>query len=131
MTEWRWVERYAEQFRACGIEPGETAAVLSETTSRPVVVQTARMALESLGAAVIDVVATTPSNPGPVPIRSTGASQALQGHRGAVAALSAVDFVADCTVEGLLHSPELGEISGGFAEQLRDTYAQIVTLWST
>jgi len=30
-----------------------------------------------------------------------------------VAALSAVDFVADCTVEGLLHSPELGEILRG------------------
>ena len=118
MTEWRWVERYAEQFRACAVSEGATAAVLSETTSRPAVVATARLALESLGAAVIDIVATTPANPGPVPIRSTGASQALQGHPGAVSALAAVDFVADCTVEGLLHSSELGEILRGGARVL-------------
>jgi 2,5-dihydroxypyridine 5,6-dioxygenase len=53
-----------------------------------------------------------------VPIRSTGASQALAGHRAAVAALAAADFVADCTVEGLLHAPELGTILGGGARVL-------------
>ena len=110
MTRWRWIDRYAQQFRACAVGAGDTAVVLSETTSRPVIVDTARLALEHLGAAVIDVVLTTPPNPGPVPIRSTGASQAIAGNRAAIAALSAADFVADCTVEGLLHAPELGPI---------------------
>lgn len=109
-VQWRWVQRYAEQFRACNVVEGETAVVLSETTSRPEVVETARLALETLGAAVIDVVLTTPANPGPVPIRSTGASQALQHNPAVLAALEAAGFVADCTVEGLLHSPELGQI---------------------
>ena len=109
-TQWRWVTRYAEQFAACRVAPGEQVVVLSESMSRPTVVETARLALETLGAQVVDVMVTTPANPGPLPIRSTGASQALQHHRAALAALKAADFVADCTVEGLLHSPELAEI---------------------
>lgn len=109
-TEWRWVARYAEQFRACAVGEATTAVVLSETTSRPVLVETARLALGSLGADVIDVVTVTPPNPGPLPIRSTGASQALGNNPAALAALAAADFVADCTVEGLLHAPELGQI---------------------
>ena len=117
-TQWRWVQRYAQQFSACAVKQGETAVVLTETTSSPVVGATARLALETLGAAVIDVVLTTPSNPGPVPIRSTGASQALQGNRSALAALSAADFIADCTVEGLLHAPELAEVLAGGARVL-------------
>ena len=63
-VQWRWVERYAEQFRACRVGPGQTAVVLSETTSRPAVVETARLGLEAIGATVVDVVLTTPSNPG-------------------------------------------------------------------
>jgi 2,5-dihydroxypyridine 5,6-dioxygenase len=111
-VQWRWVERYAQQFAACAVGTGTSAVVLSETTSRREIVETARLALESLGAAVIDVGLTTPSNPGPLPIRSTGASQAVARHCGALAALQAVEFVADCTVEGLLHAPELGQILG-------------------
>jgi 2,5-dihydroxypyridine 5,6-dioxygenase len=46
----------------------------------------------------------------PVPVRSTGASQALQHHPAAIHALSACEIVIDCTVEGLLHAPETPEI---------------------
>ena len=112
MSEWRWVERYAEQFRACAVRPDETTVVLSETTSRASITETARLALGSLGCTPIDVVLTTPANPGPLPIRSTGASQAIAGNPAALAALRAADFVVDCTVEGLLHAPELGAILG-------------------
>ena len=118
ITEWRWVQRYAEQFGACNLRPGETAVLLSEAASRPLIVETARLALESMGAAVADVRMPTPANPGPVPIRSTGASVALAGHRAAIAALAAADFVVDCTAEGLLHAPELGEILAGGARVL-------------
>ncbi|MEM7274065.1 MAG: peptidase M29, partial [Actinomycetota bacterium] len=117
-TEWRWVERYAQQFRACELQPGEVSVLLSEAASSPLIVETARMALEMLGAAVADVRMPTPPNPGPLPIRSTGASQALVGHRAAIAALTAADFVVDCTAEGLLHAPELGEILDGGARVL-------------
>ena len=117
-TEWRWVQRYAEQFGACNLRPGETAVLLWEAASNPLIVETARLALESMGAATADVRMPTPANPGPVPIRSTGASVALAGHRSAVAALAAADFVVDCTAEGLLHAPELGEILAGGARVL-------------
>lgn len=132
VTQWRWVQRYATQFEACRVGPGEVAVVLSETTSRPEVVATARLALETLGAAVIDVVLTTPPNTGPLPIRSTGASQAIQGHRAALGALTSAAFVADCTVEGLLHAPELGEILGSGARVLMisNEHPENVERWS-
>jgi 2,5-dihydroxypyridine 5,6-dioxygenase len=116
--QWKWVNRYAEQFRACELRAGEVAVLLYEASSSPLIVDTARMALEMLGAAVADVRLPTPVNPGPVPIRSTGASQALAGHRAAVAACATADFVVDCTAEGLLHAAELGDILGGGARVL-------------
>ncbi len=117
-AQWRWVERYAEQFRACALKADETAVLLSEADSKLVIVNSARLALESLGAAVVDVKMPTPANPGPLPIRSTGASQALAGNRSAIAACATADFVVDCTVEGLLHAPELGQILDGGARVL-------------
>ncbi len=106
MTEWRWIEPFAEHLRRCEVTRGEEVVVLSESSSRPELVQTARIAAQSLGASVVDVTVPTPSNPHPVAIRSTGSSQALQGNRAAIAALTAADMVIDCTVEGLLHAPE-------------------------
>jgi 2,5-dihydroxypyridine 5,6-dioxygenase len=117
-TQWRYIDAFAAQFRRCQLQPGETVVVLSETDSRPSLVETARLAAQSLNAAVIDVVVPTPASSHPVPIRSTGASQALAGQRSALAALSAADLVIDCTVEGLLHAPELGQILGGGARVL-------------
>lgn len=117
-AQWRWVRRYAEQFQACELKPGEVAVLLHEAASSPEIVETARMALEMMGAAVADVRMPTPANPGPLPIRSTGASQALAGHRAAVAACATADFVVDCTAEGLLHAPELSDILGGGARVL-------------
>ena len=117
-TEWHWIRRVAEQLEACAARAGEIAVVLCETRSRRVTVETARLALAYLGAQVAVVEVPTPANPGPVPIRSTGASVALQGHAGAVAACAAAGIVVDCTVEGLLHSPELGTILAGGARVL-------------
>ena len=110
MTEYRWLHVFAEHLARCELRPGEVVAVLSESASRPVLVETARIAAQLQGAQVVDVVVPTPANPHPVPIRSTGASQAIAGNRAAIAALAAADLVLDCTVEGVLHAPELGAI---------------------
>jgi 2,5-dihydroxypyridine 5,6-dioxygenase len=118
MTEWRWLEAFTAQLEACALSAGEVVAVLSESASRRELVDTSRLAAQRLGGQVVDVVVPTPANPGPVPIRSTGASVALQGNRAAVAALAAADLVIDCTVEGLIHAPELGAILGGGARVL-------------
>ncbi len=130
-TEWQWIQRYAEQFEACAVGGDDVAVVLSESRSRPVIVETARLALQSLGAQVIDVVLPTPANPGPVPIRSTGASQAIAGNAAALGALTNATFVADCTVEGLLHAPELGSIleSGTRVLMISNEHPENVERW--
>jgi 2,5-dihydroxypyridine 5,6-dioxygenase len=54
----------------------------------------------------------------PVPVRSTGASEAIGGLQPVVAALASCAFVADCTVEGLQHAAELPAILRGGARVL-------------
>ena len=117
-TEWRFIEAFAAHLARCQLHSGETVAILSESQSRAALVETARLAAQSLGGRVFDVVVPTPSSTHAVPIRSTGASQALAGSPPVVWALAASDLVIDCTVEGLLHSPELGQILAGGARVL-------------
>ncbi len=111
--EAKWIDCFAETFALCGIKAGDTAAILSETQSRPVNVQLAELALERLGARVFHLVLTTPRLVAPVPVRSTGASDAIARLAPVVQALAACTFVADLTVEGLLHAAELPEILQG------------------
>ena len=118
MTEWRYIRAFADHFSRCSLHDGEIVAVLSESTSRAPLVETARLAAQMLGGRVYDVVVPTPSSAHPVPVRSTGASQAIAHNPGVIAALGAADLVIDCTVEGLLHSPELGPILGAGARVL-------------
>ena len=110
MTEWRHIATFAAQLARCGLADGEVVALLSESQSRPALVEAARLAAQSLGGRVFDVVVPTPASAHSVPIRSTGASQAIAGNAGVIAALSSAGLVIDCTVEGLLHAPELGAI---------------------
>lgn len=110
LAEWRWIESFARQFTVNGVTPGMECIVLSESGSRADLVEISMLALESLGARPFEVVMRTPANPGPVAIRSTGASQAIAGIEGAIKALSSVPFVVDCTMEGMLHAKELGPI---------------------
>jgi 2,5-dihydroxypyridine 5,6-dioxygenase len=117
-TEWRFIRAFSAHFQRCGLSDGEKVAILSESQSRPSLVETARLAAQSLGGRVFDVVVPTPPSAHAVPIRSTGASQAIAGHPSVIAALAASDLVIDCTVEGLLHSPELGQILGAGARVL-------------
>ena len=117
-TEWRFIRAFADHFARCGLHEGEKVAILSESQSRPSLVATARLAAQSLGGRVFDIVVPTPPSAHAVPIRSTGASRAIAHHDAVVAALVASDLVIDCTVEGLLHSPELSRILGGAARVL-------------
>ena len=94
----------------CKVAAGDVCAVLSETQSRALNVHLSELALHRLGAKPFHVVVPTPRQSAPVPIRSTGASTALQGLAPAVGALSSSVFVADCTVEGLMHAAELPQI---------------------
>lgn len=108
--EGKWIDAFCEVFEKCAVKPGDTAAILSETQSRPLNVQLAELALTRLGARPFHIVVPTPRNPHPVPVRSTGASEAIGGLVPVIGALGAAGFVVDCTIEGLMHAPETPEI---------------------
>lgn len=116
--EEKWIAAFAAVFARCAVKAGETAAILCETQSRPVNVELADLALQRLGARVFRI--TLPSAPqtAPVPVRSTGASDAVRGLAPVVAALAQAHFVCDLTVEGMLHAPELPAILKGGARLL-------------
>lgn len=116
--EGKWIDLFAEVFARCKVGAGDACAVLSETQSRALNVQLAELALLRLGARPFHVMVPTPRQSAPVPIRSTGASVALAGMAPAVAALAGSAFVADCSVEGLMHAAELPQILKGGARVL-------------
>ncbi|HUK06000.1 MAG TPA: peptidase M29 [Burkholderiales bacterium] len=116
--EAKWIDLFAEVFARCRVAAGDACAILSESQSRALNVQLAELALARLGAKPFHVVLPTPRQTAPVPIRSTGASVALQGMAPAVAALAGSVFVADCSVEGLMHAAELPQILKGGARVL-------------
>jgi 2,5-dihydroxypyridine 5,6-dioxygenase len=116
--EAKWIDSFVEVFRLCGVQPGDACAVLSETLSRPSLVQLSELALARLGARWFHVVLPTPRQSAPVPVRSTGASDAIGRLQPVVSALAGSVFIADCTVEGLQHAVELPEILKGGARVL-------------
>ena len=104
--EGKWIEAFGEIFACCGVKQGDAAAILSETQSRALNVQLAELALLRLGARAFHIVVPTPRNRHPVPVRSTGASEAIGRLAPVVAALGGSGLVVDCTLEGLMHAPE-------------------------
>src|SRR5438270_8711241 len=104
--EGKWIDAFSEVFARCAVKRGDTAAILSETQSRPLNVQLAELALLRLGARPFHIVMPSPRNRQPVPVRSTGASEAIGGLSPVIGALGAAGFVVDCTIEGLMHAPE-------------------------
>jgi 2,5-dihydroxypyridine 5,6-dioxygenase len=104
--EAKWIDAFCETFEKCAVKPGDVAAILSETQSRALNVHLAELALLRLGARAFHIVVPTPRNPHPVPVRSTGASEAIGGLGPVIAALGQAGFVVDCTLEGLMHAPE-------------------------
>jgi 2,5-dihydroxypyridine 5,6-dioxygenase len=114
-VEGKWIDCFARVFDLCKLGQGDVVAVLSESQSRQANVQLAVLALQRLGAKPFHIVMPTPPLESPIPIRSTGASNAVQQLRPVIGALAASTAVIDLTVEGMLHSLELGEILAGGA----------------
>lgn len=117
-TEAPWIEAFAAVLRLCRAAPDEAVCLLAETQSRTLNLDLAELAALRLGCRPFRVVVPTPPQTAPVPVRSTGASRALAGHPGALAALTASSLVVDLTVEGLLHAPELKAILAAGARVL-------------
>ncbi len=108
--EGKWLDCFRRVFALNGISRGTKVAILSETQSRPVLVQLSDLALHDLGADYCMIQMPTPRQTAPVPVKSTGTSWAIQGNRAVIEALKGVEVIVDCTVEGLIHAPEWPEI---------------------
>jgi 2,5-dihydroxypyridine 5,6-dioxygenase len=113
-----WLAAFVDVLRRCGVQPGDACAVLAESRSRPVLLDLARLALQQLGARPFVLTVPTPALTAPVPVRSTGASDALGQLDPVVQALSRCALVVDLTVEGLQHAAELPRILAGGARVL-------------
>lgn len=108
--EHKWIESFVRTFTICKIEPGATVAIVSESTSRQQNVQLAELALLRMNARPFHLVLPSPPQSVDVPVRSSGASDALTGQAAALAAMKASTMVVDLTIEGLLHSREAQEV---------------------
>ena len=108
--EGKWIDSFVKTFTHCAVKADERVAILSETLSRPINVHLSELALLRMGAKPFHIVVPTPAQQIDLPIRSTGCSVAIGGNEAVIAALSACSFVVDCTVEGVMHAPELPKI---------------------
>ena len=116
--EGKWIDCFVRVFERCKVQAGEEVAILSETQSRTINRELAELALLRLGAKPYHVIIPTPPQSAKVPVRSTGATDVIQHSNSIVAGLSSAGFVVDCTVEGMLHAPELPQILQGGARVL-------------
>ena len=111
--EHKWIAAFQRTFALCKVQPGEVVAIVAESQSRRVNVELARLALEAMGARPFEITIPSPALTGPAPVRSTGATDALQQLGPVIAAMARASFIVDCTVEGMLHAPELPLIMKG------------------
>src|SRR4051794_20390387 len=102
--EAKWIDAFCEVFERCAVKAGDTAAILSETQSRALNVHLAELALLRMGARPFHVVMPTPRNRNIVPVRSTGASEAIQRLGPVLTWAQPTGFVGDCSIQGLIHS---------------------------
>jgi 2,5-dihydroxypyridine 5,6-dioxygenase len=108
--EAKWIDAFQRVFELSRVAAGDVVAILSESQSRAVNVQLAELALLRIGARPFHVIVPTARQTAPVPVRSTGASYAIQGLEPVIAALAGASMVVDCTVEGMMHAPETPKV---------------------
>src|SRR4051812_6764460 len=102
-----WLSAFEAVLGRCAVQAGDTVAVLSESQSRPILRELALLAAARLGCRAFSLCIPSVFEANGPPARSTGASAAIQNIAPVVAALAASTLVVDCTVEGLMHAPEL------------------------
>ncbi len=112
-----WIAAFEAVLARCALQAGDSVAVLCETQTRPVLPELAFLAATRMGCRVFSLLLPTVFESGPA-IRSTGASTALQQLAPVIAALASSTLVIDCTVEGLMHAPELAAILKGGARAI-------------
>ena len=108
-----WIDAFETVLRRCALQPGDQVAILGETQSRPVLMEMARLVATRLGGRCFMLTLPSVLGHGEPLTRSTGACPAIQNSAPVIAALAASALIIDCTVEGLMHAPELPAIVQG------------------
>jgi len=116
--EGKWLASFRRVMTLNGIGKGTKALLIYETQSRPVLAHLAELALYDLGADFCMLKMPSPPQTAPVPVKGTGTSLAVQHNRAAIEAMKQCEIVVDCTVEGMIHSPEWPEIDAAGARIL-------------
>ncbi|UUN30175.1 hypothetical protein [Streptomyces sp. FIT100] len=103
---------FTAELELCAVRKRESLVVLTEPSSRGDYAAAAFAAARGLGADV--ALLTLPGgSPAPLPSARTGTSYgllSLEHNQAAQDLLKAVDFVVDLTLEGMAHTPFLGDI---------------------
>ncbi len=110
IVEGKWLAAFRRVLTLNGIKDGTQVMIVAESQSRPVLMQLASLACYDLGAVYSTVLLPTPPQTAPVPVKSTGACNAIQQMRPVIEALKCVEVIVDVTVEGLIHAEEWPEI---------------------
>ncbi|MEQ1806624.1 MAG: peptidase M29, partial [Burkholderiaceae bacterium] len=110
-----WIDAFEAVLRGCAVHAGDTVAVLHETRSRPELADLARRAAARIGALSFGLELTSGGPGGAAPQRGTRASTPIHSIAPVVSVLGGSTLVVDCTVDGLMHAPELLSILKGGA----------------
>jgi 2,5-dihydroxypyridine 5,6-dioxygenase len=108
-----WIDAFEALLRRCAVNADDTVAILCETQSRRVLPELGRLAASRLGARSFTLTLSSLFDTTTPVTRSTGASNAVQHMAPVMQALAGSTLVLDCTVEGLMHAPELPAILRG------------------
>ena len=110
-----WIDAFVQVFSLCKMQKSESIVILAESQSRPLNLHLAELALSQLKLPYFTLTVPSPPLPhGPI-VRSSGASQALDGQAAVVRTLADADVVIDLTLEGLMHAPQTAQILKGGA----------------
>ena len=100
----QWLDAFVSLFSLCNAKADEKIVVLIESHSRQVNVMLTELALQQLNLPFeMTRIETKPASCAPI-VRSTGASNVLDGEPQIVDALCKADFIVDLTIEGLMHA---------------------------
>ena len=106
----QWLDAFVSLFNLCKARGDEKIIVLIESHSRHVNIMLTELALQQLNLPFdITRTETRPATCAPI-VRSTGASNVLDGEPHIVEALCNADFIIDLTVEGLMHAQPTSDI---------------------
>ena len=124
-----WKESFLELVQLCKIKKDEKVIVLTETTSRVIIFQLLEAALKKTDLTFTHIdIPTKPYKLEPI-IKSTGASNILDGENQYVSKLKKSDIIFDLSKEGLMHSKQTKEIlsNGTRIMNISDEHPEILS----